>query len=99
MHQPVGVCGIILPWNFPVMLLCQKLAPALAAGNTVVVKPSEYTVSAVAEVVKCFMSTEGMVPGVVSVVNGRGETVGNAIAKHEKIRLVSFTGSTRGGKV
>eukprot|EP00750_Incisomonas_marina_P009649 INCI16064.1.p1 GENE.INCI16064.1~~INCI16064.1.p1 ORF type:complete len:383 (-),score=77.19 INCI16064.1:1318-2466(-) len=96
-HEPYGVTGIILPWNYPVMLFGQKIAPALAAGNVCIVKPSEFTVGSICEVIRVFMEA-GLPEGVVTAVNGLGPEVGNALASHPAVRLVSFTGSTRGGK-
>ncbi|CAN7480056.1 aldehyde dehydrogenase family protein [Variovorax sp. LjRoot84] len=95
-REPIGVCGLITAWNWPVQLICTKLAAALAAGCTVVWKPSEFTpLSALglAEV----MHAAGVPPGVFNLINGDGPTVGNAISRHADIDLVSFTGSTRAG--
>ncbi|HSW18432.1 MAG TPA: aldehyde dehydrogenase family protein [Ramlibacter sp.] len=95
-REPIGVCGLITAWNWPVQLICTKLAAALAAGCTVVWKPSEFTpLSALglAEV----MHAAGVPPGVFNLVNGDGPTVGHAISSHPDIDLVSFTGSTRAG--
>lgn len=95
-REPIGVCGLITAWNWPIQLICTKLAAALAAGCTVVWKPSEFTpLSALglAEV----MHAAGVAPGVFNLVNGDGPVVGNAISRHVDIDLVSFTGSTRAG--
>lgn len=95
-REAIGVCGLISAWNWPLQLLCTKLGSALAAGCTVVVKPSEFTpVSALllAEV----MDAAGVPPGVFNLVNGDGPTVGEAISRHRDIDMVSFTGSTRAG--
>ncbi|PRX10756.1 UNVERIFIED_ORG: aldehyde dehydrogenase (NAD+) [Martelella mediterranea] len=95
-REPIGVAGIITPWNWPIQLLCNKLASALAAGCSVVAKPSEYTpVSAIvfAEIVQ----DAGLPKGVFNLVNGDGPGVGNAISAHNDIGVVSFTGSTRAG--
>ena len=95
-REPIGVCGLITAWNWPIQLICTKLAAALAAGCTVVWKPSEFTpLSALglAEV----MHAAGVPPGVFNLINGDGPTVGNAISGHVDIDLVSFTGSTRAG--
>ena len=95
-REPIGVCGLITAWNWPIQLICTKLAAALAAGCTVVWKPSEFTpLSALglAEV----MHAAGVPPGVFNLVNGDGPVVGNAISRHVDIDLVSFTGSTRAG--
>lgn len=95
-REPFGVCGFITPWNWPVNQVASKLAPALAAGCTVVVKPSEFApLSSIilAEV----LHEAGLPKGVFNLVNGDGPTVGQAIAGHPGIDLVSFTGSTRAG--
>jgi len=95
-REPIGVCGLISAWNWPIQILCTKLSSALAAGCTVVAKPSEFTpVSAIllAEV----LHEAGVPKGVFNLVNGDGPTVGNAISSHPDIDMVSFTGSTRAG--
>lgn len=95
-REAIGVAGLIIPWNWPIQLLCVKLASAFAAGCTVVAKPSEYTpVSALrlAEV----LHEAGVPKGAFNLVNGDGPTVGNAISAHPGIAIVSFTGSTRAG--
>lgn len=95
-REPIGVAGLITPWNWPIQLLCNKLSSAFAAGCTVVAKPSEFTpVSAIilAEV----LHEAGVPKGVFNLVNGDGPEVGNAIAAHDEIDVVSFTGSTRAG--
>ncbi|RZL90714.1 MAG: aldehyde dehydrogenase family protein [Variovorax sp.] len=95
-REPIGVCGLITAWNHPVQILCTKLASALAAGCTVVAKPSEFTpVSAIqlAEV----LHAAGLPKGVFNLVNGDGPTVGHAISSHPDVEMVSFTGSTRAG--
>lgn len=95
-HQPIGVCGLITPWNWPVNQVIVKVGPALAAGCTMVLKPSEF--SAVSAVLFAEVLHEAGVPaGVFNLVNGDGPTVGSAIAAHEDIAMVSFTGSTRAG--
>ncbi len=94
--EPIGVCGLITPWNWPVNQIVVKVAPALAAGCTMVLKPSEYSaLSALlfAEV----LDEAGVPPGVFNLVNGDGPGVGAAIAAHPDIDMVSFTGSTRAG--
>jgi betaine-aldehyde dehydrogenase len=96
LREPVGVVGAITPWNFPLHQLVLKLAPALAAGCTVVAKPSELTplsTLAFAELA----AAAGVPAGVVNVVTGTGASVGEAIAAHRGVDLVSFTGSTRAG--
>jgi len=96
-REPVGVVGAITPWNYPLHQLCAKVAPALAAGCTVVAKPSEVTplnAFILAEVI----DEIGLPGGVFNLVPGYGPTVGEAIAGHPGIDMVSFTGSTRAGK-
>jgi aldehyde dehydrogenase (NAD+) len=95
-REAIGVCGLITPWNWPAQSPCTKLAYALAAGCTVVLKPSEYSpLSALllAEV----LHAAGVPEGVFNLVIGDGQTVGNAISSHPDVDLVSFTGSTRAG--
>ncbi|WP_121308699.1 aldehyde dehydrogenase family protein [Paraburkholderia sp. BL17N1] len=95
-REPIGVCGLISAWNWPLQLMCQKLASAFAAGCTVVAKPSEFTpLSAV--VLAEALDSAGVPPGVFNLVNGDGPTVGEAISRHPGIDMVSFTGSTRAG--
>src|SRR5258707_1586367 len=94
--EPIGVCGLITPWNWPMNQITSKVAPALAAGCTVVLKPSEIApLSAIlfAEV----LHEAGVPKGVFNLVNGDGPTVGEAISRHPDIDMVSFTGSTRAG--
>jgi len=95
-HEPIGVCGLITPWNWPLNQVASKVAPALATGCTVVLKPSEIApLSAMlfAEIVH----EAGLPAGIFNLVNGDGPTVGEAIAKHPDIDMVSFTGSTTAG--
>ena len=96
--QPYGVCGFIFPWNFPFLLLGWGTAPALAAGNTVVVKPAEDTPLTTLYV--CRLAEEAGVPaGVFNVVPGFGETAGKAVAEHPGFKRMSFTGSPEVGKL
>ncbi|KAJ7673987.1 aldehyde dehydrogenase domain-containing protein [Mycena polygramma] len=96
-HEPIGVVGQIIPWNFPILMLTWKLAPALATGNTIVLKPSEFTPMTALRM--CSLIKEaGFPPGVVNVVTGYGQTVGQAIAEHMDIQKVAFTGSTLVGR-
>ncbi|MBA3042840.1 MAG: aldehyde dehydrogenase family protein [Alphaproteobacteria bacterium] len=95
-REPIGVCGLITPWNWPLNQVASKVAPALAAGCTVVLKPSELApLSSImlAEII----DEAGLPPGVFNLVNGDGPTVGEAIASHPDIDMVSFTGSTAAG--
>jgi aldehyde dehydrogenase (NAD+) len=94
--RPVGVCGQIIPWNFPLLMLAWKIAPALAAGNTVVLKPAEYTpLTALAFAEICVEI--GLPPGVVNIVTGDGST-GAALAAHPGVDKIAFTGSTEVGR-
>jgi aldehyde dehydrogenase (NAD+) len=95
-REPIGVCGLITPWNWPLYQITAKVAPAIAAGCTVVLKPSElspFSALLFAQV----MHDAGAPPGVFNLVNGTGDVVGAAISAHPDIDLVSFTGSTRAG--
>ncbi|QGA14830.1 hypothetical protein EYB26_002486 [Talaromyces marneffei] len=97
LREPIGVCGQIIPWNYPLSMAAWKLGPALACGNTVILKPAEQTpLSALylAQLIK----EAGFPPGVVNVLNGFGYDVGAAIAKHPGVEKVAFTGSTATGK-
>ena len=96
-YQPVGVVGQIIPWNFPLLMLAWKIAPALAMGNTVVLKPAEWTsLSALAFAEICH--TIGLPPGVVNIVTGDGH-VGEMIVRHPQINKIAFTGSTEVGRL
>ena len=96
-HQPVGVCGLVIPWNFPLLMLAWKVAPALAAGCTVVLKPAEYTpLTAMAFAEICQQA--GLPAGVFNIVNGDGKT-GAAIVDHADIDKIAFTGSTEVGRI
>lgn len=94
--EPVGVIAAILPWNSPLMLLTWKLAPLLAAGNTVVIKPSEHTSASTLEFVKLFAAA-GFPPGVVNTVTGFGAEVGAPLVNHPDIAKIAFTGGEPGG--
>ncbi|KAI6034849.1 aldehyde dehydrogenase [Pisolithus orientalis] len=96
-HEPIGVVGQIIPWNFPLLMFAWKIAPALATGNTVVLKPSEFT--PLTAIRMCHLAKEaGFPPGVLNVVTGYGNTVGSAISSHMRIHKVAFTGSTIVGR-
>ncbi|KAJ8310108.1 hypothetical protein KUTeg_011973 [Tegillarca granosa] len=97
-HQPVGVCGQIIPWNYPIMMLAWKLGPALACGNTVVLKPAEQT-PLTALYCAALLKEVGIPPGVVNIVPGYGPTAGAAIAEHMDVDKLAFTGSTEVGKI
>src|SRR5690349_14047436 len=98
LREPVGVCGQIIPWNFPLLMAAWKLAPALAAGNTMVLKPAEQTPVTALELAKLFQEA-GFPEGVVNIVPGYGETAGAALASHPGIDKIAFTGSTEVGKL
>lgn len=98
LREPVGVCGQIIPWNFPLLMAAWKLGPALAAGNTVVLKPAEQTPVTAMELGKLIQEA-GFPDGVVNIVPGFGETAGAALASHPGIDKVAFTGSTEVGKI
>ncbi|HEV7890762.1 MAG TPA: aldehyde dehydrogenase family protein [Pyrinomonadaceae bacterium] len=98
LREPVGVCGQIIPWNFPLLMAAWKLAPALAAGNTVVLKPAEQTPVGAMELASLIQEA-GFPDGVVNIVPGYGETAGAALASHPDIDKVAFTGSTEVGKI
>lgn len=94
--KPVGVCGQIIPWNFPLLMAAWKLAPALACGNTCVLKPAETTSLTALALAEIFQEVE-LPPGVVNIVTGAGAT-GAALAEHPDVKKVAFTGSTEVGK-
>src|SRR6266498_4446509 len=98
LREPVGVVGQIIPWNFPLLMAAWKLAPALACGNTVVLKPAEQT-SLTALRLAELIAEAGVPDGVVNVVSGFGETAGAALAAHLDVDKVAFTGSTEVGKL
>jgi len=95
-REPIGVVGAIVPWNSPVLLLTWKLAPALAAGCTVVAKPAEQTPASVLEFARLFEEA-GFPPGVFNVITGDGPTTGRALVRHPGVDKVAFTGSTETG--
>ncbi|XP_076816852.1 aldehyde dehydrogenase, mitochondrial-like [Clavelina lepadiformis] len=97
-HEPVGVCGQIIPWNFPLLMQSWKLGPALACGCTVVLKPAEQT-PLTALYVGALIKEAGFPPGVVNIVPGYGPTAGAAISEHMDIDKVAFTGSTEVGHI
>ena len=95
--EPVGIVGMITPWNWPVNQIMIKVAPALAAGCTMVLKPSEYSPLSSIMLAEVF-DEAGCPPGVFNLINGDGPCVGEAITNHPDIHMISFTGSTRAGK-
>jgi acyl-CoA reductase-like NAD-dependent aldehyde dehydrogenase len=97
-REPLGVVGCISPWNYPLLMATWKIAPALAAGNTVVLKPAEQSPMSCLLLAELF-SRAGGPDGVFNVVNGMGETAGRALALHQDVAKISFTGSTEVGKL
>ncbi len=95
LREPIGVVGQIIPWNFPFLMAAWKIAPALAAGDTVVIKPSSATSLSILEFAKLLVGV--LPPGVVNVVTGRGSTTGNYVLEHPGFRKLAFTGSTEVG--
>jgi len=96
-HEPLGVVGQIIPWNFPILMAAWKLAPALAAGNCVVLKPAESTPVSILVLVE--LIADLLPPGVLNVVNGYGKEAGMPLASSKRIAKIAFTGSTATGKV
>jgi acyl-CoA reductase-like NAD-dependent aldehyde dehydrogenase len=97
LREPVGVVGQVVPWNFPLMFTSWKMAPALAAGNCIVMKPAEITPLSSLKIAE-LMSEAGMPDGVVNIVPGLGSVAGQYIAEHERIAKIAFTGSTATGR-
>jgi betaine-aldehyde dehydrogenase len=95
-REPVGVVGVIVPWNFPALILCQKAAYALAAGCTVVIKPSEYTSASAVRIGQLALQA-GIPPGVVNVITGTG-AAGEHLSRHPDVDMITFTGSTATGR-
>ena len=95
-HEPIGVCGLITPWNWPINQVVSKLAPCLASGCTAILKPSEIAPLSAMVVAEIFHEA-GVPKGVFNLVNGLGPVVGEAMSSHSGIDMMSFTGSTRGG--
>jgi alpha-ketoglutaric semialdehyde dehydrogenase len=97
-REPIGVCALITPWNFPMAIPSWKIVPALVCGNAVVIKPAEDTPLSTYNLVSA-LTDAGIPPGVLNIVAGRGVEVGKALVEHPKVRLVSFTGSTEVGRI
>ena len=95
-RDPIGIVASIAPWNYPLMMMAWKLAPAIAGGNTVVFKPSEQTPLTALKLAKVLADI--LPEGVVNVVLGRGDTVGNALINHPKVNMISITGDVATGK-
>ncbi|XP_052183249.1 benzaldehyde dehydrogenase, mitochondrial-like [Diospyros lotus] len=98
LHEPIGVVGQIIPWNFPLIMFAWKVGPALACGNTIVLKTAEQTPLTGLYVAKLFQEA-GLPPGVLNIISGFGPTAGAAIASHMDVDKVAFTGSTDTGKI
>ncbi|MDM5426808.1 aldehyde dehydrogenase family protein [Bacillus mycoides] len=96
-REPVGVCGLIVPWNYPLLMSVWKIAPALAAGNTIVFKPSEVTPITATKLFE-ILEKVGLPKGVANMVMGAGPIVGSEIAASNKVDMISFTGGTKTGK-
>src|SRR3954452_15988964 len=97
-RMPIGVCGMIAPWNFPMAIPSWKLLPALVCGNTCVIKPAEDTPLSTMNLLKA-LTDAGLPKGVVNVVTGFGPEVGAPIAEHANIQAISFTGSSEVGRI
>ncbi|GMM55981.1 aldehyde dehydrogenase (NADP(+)) [Maudiozyma humilis] len=96
-REPLGICGQIIPWNFPLLMWAWKIAPAIITGNTVILKTAESTPLS-ALYVSQFIPQAGIPPGVINIVSGFGKIVGEALTQHPKIKKIAFTGSTATGK-
>src|ERR1700742_4649054 len=96
-RAPIGVVGQIVPWNFPLMFTSWKMGPALAAGNTIVMKPAEITPLTSLRIAE-LMSEAGMPDGVVNMVPGLGAVAGQYLAEHARVAKIAFTGSTATGR-
>jgi betaine-aldehyde dehydrogenase len=96
-HEPLGICGAIIPWNMPVIIMGWKIGPALLAGNTMVLKPASTTPLSCLKL-SAILEKAGLPPGVLNIVTGSGESVGAAIVRHPDIRKISFTGDCKTGQ-
>jgi len=97
-HEPIGVCGAIIPWNFPLLMLAWKIAPALATGNTVVLKTSELTPLSGLKFAS-LVAEAGFPPGVINIITGYGPRAGDALSRHMNVGKIAFTGSTNVGRM
>lgn len=97
-YEPYGAVGVIIPWNAPINQAARGIAPAIAAGNTVVAKPSEFTSVALLELARLCVEDAGLPPGVLNVVTGYGHEAGDALVRHPAIRKIAFTGSVKTGR-
>lgn len=98
MREPIGVCGQIIPWNFPIQMAAWKIAPALACGNTVVIKPAEQTSVSLLRLGELMLEA-GLPKGVVNIITGLGEVTGAALVEHPGVDKIAFTGSVEVGKL
>lgn len=98
LKEPIGVVGQIIPWNFPTLMASWKLAPALAAGNTIVLKPAEQTPLTALKLAELF-NEAGFPPGVVNIVTGFGEGAGSSLTEHPDVDKIAFTGETKTGRI
>jgi acyl-CoA reductase-like NAD-dependent aldehyde dehydrogenase len=98
LREPIGVCGLIVPWNFPLMMALTKIAPALACGNTVILKPAEQTPLTAVRLGELILEA-GLPDGVVNIITGFGPGAGSSIVEHPDVDKISFTGSTEVGKI
>src|SRR3989449_43453 len=98
LREPIGVAGQIVPWNYPLLMAAWKIAPAICAGCTAVLKPAEQTPLSILELASSFAEA-GLPPGVVNIVTGAGESAGAAIVEHADVDKIAFTGSAEVGKV
>jgi len=96
-REPLGVTLLIVPWNYPLLIACWKMASALACGNTVILKPSSLTPITVLELAK-IVHQAGLPAGVVNVVNGSGQVIGESLCADKRVDMISFTGSNETGK-
>ncbi|HEY5630465.1 MAG TPA: aldehyde dehydrogenase family protein, partial [Candidatus Limnocylindrales bacterium] len=96
-HEPLGVVGAVIPWNYPALMAAWKMGPALATGNTMVIKPASYTALSLLRIAE-LASEAGIPDGVLNVVTGPGASVGEAIGRHDDVDCVAFTGSTEVGR-
>src|SRR5208282_130857 len=96
-HEPLGVVAIIVPWNSPILIISYSMAPALAAGNTIVLKPSKFAPVSTLELMKV-VKDAGFPPGVINTITGSGEKTGNALISHPLVKRIAFTGGTEMGK-
>ena len=97
-REPIGIIAVIVPFNFPVVLMLRSLAPALAAGNAVIIKPASYTPAISYELFKVLSEIEGLPPGIVSLVSGKGSVVGAELCTHPEVDMIALTGSSDTGK-